>query len=263
MIKGKPILLIVVLFTFSCLIAQTNSETTKTKKSVLFVTAHPDDWEGCMGGTALLLAKNGYEINVLIATKGERGVKDDEGNKLTDFVMSGEIRAKEAQNAVNLIKGNLYFMGKIDGEVYADKKGVDTVVHYLNKIKPDMIFTMWGVDVPDHAATGHMAIKALWETGMIHDKEVYFMEAGRGGQTNQFDPDFYVDITNVYEEKLELVRCHESQNRDDRLAKIKTNHIHGQLARTEQAEAFKSYYPMVNHRWGKKIKFSLLELTQD
>lgn len=239
---------------------QGQADTLSTKKAFI-VTAHPDDWEGCMGGTALLLAKNGYEIHVLIASRGERGVKDSSGNKLADLAKAGEIREKEAQVAIERIDGELHFMGKIDGDVYADKQGVDTIVHFLNKLNPDLIFTMWGIDVPDHAAAGNMALKALWQTGMVHSKEVYFMEAGRGGQTNQFYPDFYVDITDVYEEKLELVRCHVSQNRNDHLAQIKTNEIHGQLARSKQAEAFKGYYPMVNMRWKNKVKNSLLDLS--
>lgn len=229
-------------------------------KNILIITAHPDDWEGCMGGTALLLSKQGYKIHVLIASRGERGVKDKNGEKLTDLGEAGKIREKEARNAIKLINGEINFMGKIDGDIYADKAGVDTVAYFLNKINPDIIFTMWGVDVPDHAAAGNMALKALWQTSMIHSKEVYFMEAGRGGQTNQFNPDFYINITDIYEEKLNLIRCHVSQNRDDRLAKLNINKIHGQLARCDQAEVFKTYYPAVNSRWGNPVVNSILQL---
>jgi LmbE family N-acetylglucosaminyl deacetylase len=229
-------------------------------KNILIVTAHPDDWEGCMGGTALLLSKQGYKINVLVASRGERGVKDESGNKLTDLTEAGRIREKEARDAIKLINGEINFMGKIDGDIYADKAGVDTVTYFLNKINPDIIFTMWGIDVPDHAAVGNMALKALWQTGMIHSKEVYFMEAGRGVQTNQFIPDFYINITEVYEEKLNIIRCHVSQNRGDRLAKLNINKIHGQLARCDQAEVFKAYYPTINSRWGNPVKNSLLQL---
>jgi LmbE family N-acetylglucosaminyl deacetylase len=95
---------------------------------------------------------------------------------------------------------------------------------------------------------------------MIRSKEVYFMEAGRGGQTNQFVPDFYVNISDVYEEKLTIIRCHASQNKGDKLAKINQFQTHGQLARCDYAEVFKSYFPQVNYRWGNKTINSLLNL---
>jgi LmbE family N-acetylglucosaminyl deacetylase len=228
---------------------------TDTLKNILIVMAHPDDWECCMGGTALLL-KDRYHINVLIATKGERGLSKAPSTE------TARIREKEAMNACEKVHASLYFLNKIDGDVYADKEGVDKIVNLLKKLDPVMVFTRWGIDVPDHAAVSNMTLKALWITGMIHDREIYFTEAQRGGQSNQFEPNLYVNISSVIEQKEELIRCHISQNKEDNLLNIHMvqDKMNGLVGRCDYAEVFKTYYPPINSRWSKKMKYSLLDL---
>ena len=225
------------------------------KGNVLIVTAHPDDWEAGMGGTAFLLSKD-YNMHVIIATKGERGLTGE------TFDYTAGIRIKEAQNACDKIGAKLHFMGKIDQDLYADDDGINQVVALLEELDPKMIFTMWNVEIPDHAGAGSIAIQALYRTKMIYDREVYFFEASRGYQTNHFNPDIYVNITNVIDKKIELIRCHVCQNAEDRMAMHfkETNVFHGRVARCDYAEGFKTYLPLTNSRWDKNPTYSLLNI---
>ena len=71
-----------------------------SKPNVIIVTAHPDDRECAMGGTAYLM-KDKYNIHIAIASKGERGLSEEPSEKTT------EIRAKEAQCASDMVNGTI------------------------------------------------------------------------------------------------------------------------------------------------------------
>ena len=68
----------------------------------------------------------------------------------------------------------------------------------------------------NHSASSEIGRKALRLSGL--DAEYYMCEEGLGTQTFQFQPDIYVDISRVFERKLELLRCHVCQNREDHMA---------------------------------------------
>jgi LmbE family N-acetylglucosaminyl deacetylase len=234
------------------------AENPDDKPKALIISAHPDDWEGNIGGTVLLL-KDQYKFHVLIATKGERGIKGKTHNE------AAAIREVEAQKACDVVGADLHFMGQIDQDVYASKEAVANTVKLLEELDPELIFTMWPVDVADHAGAGTIGRLALYRTGMIYDREVYFFETKRGGQTNQFIPDFYVNVSEVIEERNELLRHHVCQNTDDRLVQshYKQSAFHGEVARCKYAEAIKTFLPITNWRWDKDYKYSLLEIENE
>jgi len=252
----KKIILVITAGLF-CLYAFPQNKPKKDNlRNILIVTAHPDDWECGMGGTALML-KDMYKINVVIVTKGQRGLGKEPSEETV------KIRAIEAANACKMVNGNLRFLDQVDGDAYPDQKSIDTLAAIMTRLDPAMIFTLWGVDVPDHAAVSNMTRMALYKTGMIHDREVYFFETGRGGQTNQYEPDLFVNITDVKAKKDSLIRCHVCQNKDDGLVNRHSRQaeFHGWMARCDFAEPFKTYYPMINNRWdGKRPSYTLLNL---
>lgn len=223
-------------------------------RNILIITAHPDDLEIGMGGTAYLL-KDKYHIHIAIASRGERGLsKEPDAN-------TAALRTKHAELSAEILKAKVHFLGKIDGEIYADKDAVDKVVQLLKELDPAIVFLLWPIDKPDHAAASTMALMALAKTGMMHDREIYFFEVGRGGTTNRFEPDVYVDITPVWQEKVELVRIHELRE-GGRLVKMAETCAknHGPINRCKYAEAFKPIYPFTNNRWNKRIRCTLMDL---
>ena len=232
------------------LYAQSNKKPT----AVLF-SAHPGDWEYGCGATAYML-KEAFDFHIIMAGKGEMGFGDEpseEGKKL---------RVAELEKAANIIDAKVYHLDLPDGNIYSSKETIDKVSEILTELKPQIIFTMWGIEVRDHAATHHISLIALQNTKLIHSSEVYFYETAHGDQTNQFDPDLYVNYSRVFDKKIEIVRCHETQNPDDLLVNevIEISKFYGKVARCDYAEAFKVYYPLTNTRWGRKNKYTLLEI---
>ncbi len=234
------------------------------RPNVLIVTAHPDDWEGIAGGTVIQLSQT-HNIHVAIASRGERGIKQSPEQSWAEVTPSPEtarIRTAEATASAKTIGATLYFLGSVDGEVFADENRIDSVANLMRRLDPVMVITMWGVDVPDHAAAGHMAIRAGWQTGLIHTRDFYFGEAQHGGQTQQFDANFYVNIDSFAEAKLALLKLHDSQNVDNELVESigAGSRYYGQLAKVNYAEPFRTYYPTVDERFGRTGIPQLLRL---
>lgn len=225
------------------------------KPSIVCIAAHPDDIAHSMGGTALLL-KDAYQIHVVCLTKGERGIKG------ASAAEAAEVREKEEREASSLFGAEVTFPGIIDGEVYAERDLCQQVADMLKELKPKALFTLWPLNVPDHLMVYAIAMKALHLAGVYYETEIYLSENGIGGQTNQFEPDLYVNITDVVEQKLEVVRCHHSQHpTEDGVQKVlERNRLRGMMARCDYAEPFRTVMPLVNSRWDRKAGSILLDL---
>jgi len=178
---------------------------------ILFVVAHPDDVSNGMGGTALIL-KEKFDLHVLCATKGEIG------NPGWTMAWSAEVREKEEQKACELIGATLHFLGEIDGEVYANAEVCKHVAGFITNLDPVALFTIWPIDThPDHSAVSEIARKAV---GIAHRPiDIIYCEEG-DDQTSHFSPDVYVDISDVMLKKLEMMRCHQCQNKSDQMAQV-------------------------------------------
>ena len=202
-------------------------------ESIVIIVAHPDDVAASASGTLLLL-KDKFKLHVFCATRGERGVP---GESMDDIAA---IREKEEEAACKLLGAELTFLDKIDREVFADREICQRVADMLTEIKPRAVFTLWAIDThPDHSAVSEITRKALFLSEF--QTELYYFPGSIYGQTTQFDPDFYIDIVSVIDEKTDVLRCHKCQNPNDQLVKNHLNQcrFHGVPARIEYAEVFK------------------------
>jgi hypothetical protein len=99
---------------------------------------------------------------------------------------------------------------------------------------------------------------ALSKAGMERDREVYFFEVGH---LNHFTPEIYVDITSVWDIKMDLVHIHERFG-DDRFKEManKSALHHGRNNSCIYAEGFKPLFPLSNSKFRNGIGCSLLGL---
>jgi len=209
-------------------------------KNIVFIVAHPDDMAYGMSGTAWLL-KEKYNLHVLCATRGEKGLPG-----VKTETEAAAIREKEELAASrDLLGASVTFLDRIDREVFADKVTSEKVAEILIELNPVAVFTLWPIDShPDHSAVSELTKKAIFLSEL--DCELLFCEESLDSQTTQFQPDIYIDISSVMEFKLQMLRKHVCQNSNDKMAQsaIKQSGARGMKRNVEYAEGFKTIHPL-------------------
>jgi len=180
---------------------------------VLAIGAHPDDVEALCGGTLAKCAARGDRITIMIATNGNVG-----SSTLSREAIAA-VRKKEAMNAAALIGADLIWMGYDDEFLFHDRQTRLAFINAIRKANPDFMFVTSPNDYhPDHRICGEIAVDCripvtvpLIETEyppMSKVPHVFLMDTvGSIG----FEPDVYVDITDTYELRGRMLKCHESQ----------------------------------------------------
>jgi LmbE family N-acetylglucosaminyl deacetylase len=181
------------------------SEKPGKKLKVVVVGAHPDDPETTCGGTMLVLAGEGHEIISAYLTRGEAGITGK------TYKEAAKIRTDEALKACKILNARAEFIGQIDGSCEITPKRYTEMTDFLKKEKPDVVFTHWPVD----AHRDHRICSILVYDAWIHLNrgfDLYYFEAESGGQTQNFPPSHFIDITSVIEKKHAACYCHVSQD---------------------------------------------------
>lgn len=225
---------------------------------LLAIHAHPDDIEILAGGTLTLLAQEGHQITVVSMTPGDCGSHEHPAEEIA------ATRREEAANAAALLKATYRCLEFRDMSIFSDDPSRRKVTELLREVRPDVVITASPVDyLCDHEATSALVRDACfaastpnYKTGDAPPLEkiphLYFMDPV-GGVDRDEKPvvsDFVIDITDVFEQKRELLAKHASQRdwlkrqhgMDDYLDNMErwTRHI-GRQAGFEFGEGFRRY----------------------
>ncbi|MBN1493686.1 MAG: PIG-L family deacetylase [Candidatus Omnitrophica bacterium] len=195
---------------------------------ILAIGAHPDDIEYGCGGALLKYAKKGHEIYLMV---------------LTDGRMSGDpaVRKKEQDaagkqlNVKEIIYGNYE-----DTRLPIDREIIAFIENAVKRIKPDEVYVNYYEDThQDHKTVAQCVISAT-----RYVKKVLFYE---DYTSVGFEPDMFIDIKDVLDEKIMLLNQHHSQiDRDyptelDMLESVKAiANFRGFQGKIKYAEGFKS-----------------------
>ena len=182
---------------------------------VIAVGAHPDDIEMYCSGALLACKARGDEVSICCMTNGDKGAYDMTCEELA------AIRQKEAQAAAEIIGAELMFLGLPDGELFVCEQHRAPLIDAIRLARPDMIITHNPEDYhPDHANTSELVFTASFLAsapnvpgtqplpghGLV--PPVFYMDTPIG---MGFLPTEYVDITEHWEAKQEIILCHQSQ----------------------------------------------------
>ncbi|TBX05617.1 PIG-L deacetylase family protein [Clostridium perfringens] len=168
----------------------------KDSKNILVIFAHPDDMEIFMSGTIIKLKKNGYKIYCAIVSDGSKG-----GINKKDIV---QIRRKEAIDSAKIIDINPIFLNLIDSEILYDKESYRLIVNLIDNIRPDIIFT----HNPNDYHSDHRIVSNLVFDSASYKVPVIYVDSITG---INFNPDFYIDITDEFSLKKKMIFKHKSQ----------------------------------------------------
>lgn len=184
--------------------------------NILAVGANPDDIEFICAGTLAKYARRGDNVSMSFITSG------DKGSLVLGPDEMAAIRRDESVKSAAVIGASLYPLEIPDGEVEVSLDLRKRLVEIIRKVKPDIIFTQHPDDyMSDHNYTSKLVFDAsFWAAikafdgspneSSVHSciPRVYYMEtvAGIG-----CIPDEYVDISDVFDIKVEMLSKHESQ----------------------------------------------------
>jgi LmbE family N-acetylglucosaminyl deacetylase len=190
--------------------------TTAHPLRVVCVGAHPDDPETGCGGTLARLASAGHEITIVYLTRGEAGVKHlpkecVTWNPCDEKASLSLMRSEEARRASALLGARALFADQPDGATTADDKECSKFTELLASLNPDLVLTHWPIDTHrDHRSASLLAYQA-WECSGQKFVLGYY-EVMTGVQTQEFQPNWYVDVSENWLAKRGACYAHQSQS---------------------------------------------------
>jgi LmbE family N-acetylglucosaminyl deacetylase len=188
-------------------------------RKALVIVAHPDDAEFLCGGTVARWCAEGWTVDYLLTTSGDMGSKE-EGMTRKKLLSIREKEQRAAAKALGVRR--CIFLRYPDGYVEDTVELRGKIVREIRRLKPDLVVT-WdpfrrGFNHRDHRLTGQAALDAIYplarnplgypehlEQGLKIHRVNEVLLAG----TDQ--PDYYVDVSNYLEKKMEALSKHESQ----------------------------------------------------
>ncbi len=207
---------------------------------ILAIGAHPDDVEiGCGG----FLAAEGISKHILHLSNGE-----------TSKYADGETRRGEAEAAARVLTAQVHFFDIPGRQITDNETDSLRVVSLIREVRPDYLITHWALDGhPDHRGAHDLVRRAFFLSGARIEVDappwkcrnlLYFhpFSSGYG-----FTPHFVLDITAVYGKKLEVLRCHRSQESFIVPQVEAVSRYFGQHSGVERAEPFRAEMPLVLH----------------
>jgi N-acetylglucosamine malate deacetylase 1 len=191
------------------------------KLDLLAIGVHPDDVELGCSGTIIKEIKKGKKAGVLDLTQGELGSRG-----------TVETRHEEAAKAAKImgvqIRENLKMA---DGFFKNDEEHQRKLIVALRKFQPEIVITNALSDRhPDHGRAAKLTTDSCFLSGLIKvktkDEKGKDQEPWRPKyvfhyiQDRYHEPDFIIDITDVFEQRMEAIKAYTTQfynpdNEDD------------------------------------------------
>lgn len=222
--------------------------------NIVAIEAHQDDVElGCLGTLIKYKQELGDQCNITIVSvsNGDKGSQYDTS---ISHEQIAEIRIAEATRVAEALGGKFVCMGQPDEFIQDTPEARTQLVEIIRAAKADLVLTCPPVDYQsDHIVTSELVFHSAFltpvktietESPALEDFPRLFYYDSIGGLESQ--PTRYVDISSVFDRKLELIAYHESQmqNMDtfggwDLVTYCKVvNRFRGLQSRTLYAEGF-------------------------
>jgi bacillithiol biosynthesis deacetylase BshB1 len=177
---------------------------------LLAIAAHRDDVELTCGGTLAKATKAGHRVGILDLTQGEMGTRGDAAT-----------RAAEAERAAKTLGVTLRLnAGMRDAYLENNEESRGKIVELIRRTRPRVVILPFAVGRhPDHRIASELGRDACYLAGLAK------YEPGKGGAAHRpykllyalayredpVKPTFVVDISDVFETKMQAIRCYGSQ----------------------------------------------------
>ncbi len=184
---------------------------TSQKLDILAFAAHPDDAELACSGTLIKHIKQGFKAGIVDLTQGDLGTRG-----------SVEIRHEEASASSKIIglsaRENLKMP---DGFFDQSDENLKKIIYAIRKYQPEVIFANAIEDRhPDHGRGSSIVSRAHFLSGLrmiettdngVPQKPWRAKNLYHYIQFRHIKPDFVVDISNEWDQKVESIKAFKSQ----------------------------------------------------
>jgi bacillithiol biosynthesis deacetylase BshB1 len=182
----------------------------KEHVDLLAIAAHRDDVELTCGGTLAKAVRAGHRVGIIDLTQGEMGTRGDAAT-----------RAAEAERAAKTLGISVRLnAGMRDAHLQNDEASRKKIVELIRRARPRVVILPFPVGRhPDHRIASELGRDACFLAGLSK------YAPGTGGDAHRpykilyslayredpVKPSFVVDISDVFELKMEAIRCYASQ----------------------------------------------------
>lgn len=181
---------------------------------ILIVAAHPDDEVLAMGGTIARLSSEGADVQVVFLATGmlARGKSKQHLEGLRKL-------QEDSRKALKLVKARPPVFGKLpDNQL--DTVPLLEVVHIVERhivtFKPDAIYTHWRSELNIDHQVAYRAVVTATRPFQSNVSSLYAFsvpEATMYVPENDFQPNYYVDITKTLKIKIEAMNLYRTEQR--------------------------------------------------
>lgn len=221
------------------------------QERVFAVVAHPDDAELLCAGTLARAQQDGAAIGICVLCQGDKGQPDPPIHNLA------EVRQGEMQSAAKILGADLFFGNNSDGTLFDSSEQRRLLTEMIRQFAPTLVLAHSQSDYhADHRVASVITEAATWFSASVGNQTqtsaikvppaLWWMDTVN---MTQFEPQFYIDISNYVDTKLEMLNCHQSQlqrGKDSSFSPLKDLMLQQCAARGSQsgvssAEAFQSH----------------------
>lgn len=200
-------------------------------KRAILIVAHPDDIDYGSGGTVAALTAQGIDVCYCLVTSGDAGGDKDNLSR-DERISMREAEQTAAAHAVGVDR--LHFLRQPDGRIVADLDLREKLTRVIRLEKPDLVITQSSVrrydrifaSHPDHLAVGEATISAVYPDSQNPHAFPHLLDEGHSAHSVKAvwisadtAPDTFVDITDVFEQKIDALFQHASQIEDQNSTK--------------------------------------------
>ena len=176
------------------------------KLDILAFGAHPDDVEITAGGTLLKMKKVGQKTGIADLTRGEMGTYGDVETRADESKAAADILQLDARVNLGFPDGGLRNTGELRC----------SIIKTIRKFRPEIVLAPYiETRHPDHGNAGQAVKEAAFLAGL--EKFDTGQEKFRPAavlfymEHNVQAPDFAVDISEEWEQKMKSIQAHRSQ----------------------------------------------------
>ena len=200
--------------------------------NVLGVGAHFDDLELGCSGTLMRHKMNGDHVIMVVIT--DSSYKNADGMT----IRKADIAIQEGQKAAEIIGAELITLNYQTFYVPFDEGLTKELNHIIESRKIDCIYSHWVHDIHrDHQLTGRATMMAG-----RHVPRFLMYRSNYYDADQEFRGNFYVDITDMMDRKIEVIKAHQSELERLRYVWLdfftKQNENDGQKIGVKYAECF-------------------------